>query len=67
MKEHEEKVIEQYEDEIKDGMMIKVTLGEALDKYGADLVIAATGAIAKKARGPTARSASFTTARTGCS
>ena len=29
-------------------MMSKMSLGEALDKFGTDLILAATGAIAKK-------------------
>ena len=32
--------------------MIEMSLGEAIDEYGSDLVIAATGAIAKKGKAP---------------
>ena len=52
MKEHEQKVIEQYKAEIEEGLMIKLSLGDAIERYGADLVIAATGAIARKGAGP---------------
>ena len=48
MKEHAAKVQEQFEAEEADGMMVQMTLEEALERYGADLIIAATGAIAKK-------------------
>ena len=49
-----EKVSAQYGAEVKDGSMTKISLGEALDRYGANLIIAATGAIAKKGTGPDA-------------
>ena len=41
-----------YDAEVKDGLMTKISLGEALDRFGANLIIAATGAIAKKGTGP---------------
>ena len=47
LKGHEEKVSAQYDAEVKDGLMTKISLGEALDRFGANLIIAATGAIAK--------------------
>jgi hypothetical protein len=51
---HEEKVKAQYDAEVKDGLMAKISLGEALDRFGSNLIIAATAAIAKKGTGPDA-------------
>ena len=48
LKEHEEQVVKQYEAEIAEDLMEVMTLGEAIDRFGATLVLAATGAIAKK-------------------
>ena len=45
-------VIKQYDAEITEGLMGRTTLGEAFEKYGNDLTIAATGAIAKKGNAP---------------
>ena len=53
-KGHEEKVSAQYDAEVEDGLMTKISLGEAPDRSGANLIIAATGAIAKKGTGPDA-------------
>ena len=50
--DHEKKVAAQYDEEIKEGLMAKVSLGQAVESYGDRLVIAATGAIAKKGQGP---------------
>ena len=52
MKEHEVQVLKQYDKEIEEGLMGKMSLGEALDRFGHDLTIAATGAIAKKGSAP---------------
>ena len=49
--EHERQVLKQVEEEEKAGMLVRMSLGEALDRYGNDLLIAATGAIAKKGPG----------------
>ena len=48
LRDHEAQVIKQYAAEIKEGFMVKMTLGEAIDKFGDSLTIAATGAIAKQ-------------------
>ena len=53
-KSYEEKVSAQYDAEVEDGLMTNISLGEALDRFGANLIIAATGAIAKKGTGPDA-------------
>ena len=45
-------MIRQYEAEIEEKLMARMSLGEALDTFGNDLLIAATGAIAKKGIGP---------------
>ena len=47
LKEHEIQVTKQYRAEIEDGLMCSTTLGEAIDEFGDELTIAATGAIAK--------------------
>ena len=52
LQDHEEQVLRQYEEEIRDGLMAKTSLGEAPGEYGENLVIAATGAIAKKGSAP---------------
>ena len=52
LQEHEEQVLRQYDEEVRDGLMTKMALGEALELYGDNLVIAATGAIAKKGTVP---------------
>ena len=52
MKEHEAQVLKQFDAEIDEGMMVDTTLGCALDEYGDRLLLAATGAIAKKGHGP---------------
>ncbi len=52
LSEHESQVVKQYDAEIADGMMTKMSLGEALDRFGTDLILAATGAIAKKGSEP---------------
>ena len=52
LRDHEAQVLSQYDAEIKEGLMDRTTLGEALDKYGEELTIAATGAIAKKGNAP---------------
>ena len=44
--------MKQYDAEIDDGMMTKMSIGEVLDKFGTDLILAATGAIAKKGSEP---------------
>ena len=44
---HEKKVIKQYEPDIDEGLMAKTTLGQAIDRYGKDQIIAGTGAIAQ--------------------
>ena len=48
LKDHEDQVINQYEAEIKEDLMAKLSLGEALERWGEHLLVAATGAIAKK-------------------
>ena len=50
--DHEQKVLAQYSAEIEEGLMQRTTLGKALAVYGDTLIIAATGAIAKKGQGP---------------
>ena len=52
LKDHEQKVLEQYRQEIEEGLMTVMTLKQAIELYGDRLVIAATGAIAKKGQGP---------------
>ena len=52
LKDHEEQVLSQYATEIEEGLMSKLSLGEALDRYGENLLLAATGAIAKKGNAP---------------
>ena len=52
LRDHESQVVKQYQAEIEDRMMCKISLGEAIDRYGESLTIAATGAIAKKGTGP---------------
>ena len=47
-----EKVVFQYAEDIKGGVMTKLTLGGALERYGVTLIIAETGAIATKGSGP---------------
>jgi hypothetical protein len=49
---HEAQVEKQYDDEVKEGLMERITLGEALERYDEKLVIAATGVIAKKGAEP---------------
>ena len=49
-------------EEVEADSRTNVSLGKALEIYGEDLVVAATGAIAKKGQGPGGRSTSFTTA-----
>ena len=48
--EHAELVLKQFLAEESEGLMSRTTLREALKIYGADLMIAATGAIEKKGR-----------------
>ena len=48
LREHEQQVLKQVEEEVEEGMVVRMSLGQALDRYGDALVIAATGAIAKK-------------------
>ena len=50
MRDHEQQVITKYAAETQEWMMVRISLGEALEKYGPDLVIAATGAIANKGK-----------------
>jgi hypothetical protein len=52
LRDHEAQVVRQYGAEVSENLMTKMSLGEAIDKYGASLTIAATGAIAKKGAGP---------------
>ena len=52
MKEHEAQVTKQFNAEVEEGLMATTTLGQALDEYGDELILAATGAIAKKGHGP---------------
>lgn len=52
MTEHERQVLKQFKEEVDDGMMVIMTLEEALETYGESLLLAATGAIAKKGQGP---------------
>ena len=52
LKEHEKQVIHQLREEVKENLMVEMSLKEALDLYGGDLLVAATGAIAKKGHGP---------------
>ena len=52
LRDHEEQVFRQYESEIAEGLMGRMSLGEALDEYGESLLLAATGAIAKKGNAP---------------
>ena len=66
VRDHEAQVEKQYDEEVKEGLMERITLGEALERYDEKLVIAATGAIAKKGAEPGATSVSSSTARTGC-
>ena len=44
--------MKQYEAEIKEGLMARTSLGEAIYRYGHNLIIAGTRAIAKKGTGP---------------
>ena len=48
LREHQEQVHNQFLEEEKEGLMCRMSLGEALDRYGPELLITATGAIAKK-------------------
>ena len=50
LREHAAIVQKQFEEEERKGWMCRTTLRDALLEYGEDLVIAATGAIAKKER-----------------
>ena len=50
LREHSELVQKQFETEEEEGLMSRLTLREALQEYGDDLSIAATGAIEKKGR-----------------
>ena len=50
LQEHRDQVLRQYDDEIREGLTTKTTLGEALELYGNNLVIAATGAQRPEAR-----------------
>ena len=52
VRDHEAQVEKQYDDEVKEGLMERITLGEALERYDEKFVIAATGAIAKKGAEP---------------
>ena len=52
LREHEAQVLKQFAEEIEEDLMIVTTLEEAMDAYGDELLIAATGAIAKKGQGP---------------
>ena len=51
LREHEEQVIGQYKEEISEDLMEVISLGEAIDRYAENLLIVATGAIAKKGGG----------------
>ena len=50
LREHTDLVQKQFETEEEEGLMSRLTLREALQEYGDDLSIAATGAIEKKGR-----------------
>ena len=52
LRDHEAQVLKQFAEEVKDDMMVVMTLREALEAYGEELLIAATGAIAKEGQGP---------------
>jgi hypothetical protein len=52
VRDHEAQVEKQYDDEVKEGLTERITLGEALERYDEKLVIAATGAIAKRGAEP---------------
>ena len=52
LKEHEPQVLKQYKAEIEDDLMEVLSLGEALERFGENLLIVATGAISKKGSGP---------------
>ena len=49
--EHERQVLKQFAEEVKERMMVGLTLGEAIGTYGEDLLLAAAGAILKKGPG----------------
>ena len=51
MKEHQEQVCRQFAEEVDEGLMVETTLEAALEEYGDSLLLAATGAIAKKGPG----------------
>ena len=55
LREHEEQVIGQYKEEIAEDLMEVISLGEAIDRYAENLLIVATGAIAKKGGGSDVR------------
>ena len=48
LREHEAQVLRQLAEEIKEDLMTELTLEEALEIYGEELLLDATGAIAKK-------------------
>ena len=52
IRDHEAQVEKQYDDEVTEGLVERITLGEALARYDETLVIVATGAIAKKGAEP---------------
>ena len=52
IREHEVQVAKQFREEIEEDMMLSMPLEEAIDSFGEDLLLAATGAIAKKGVGP---------------
>ena len=50
LREHAATVTVQFLEEEREGLMTQISLREAIERYGEDLVIAATGAIEKKGR-----------------
>lgn len=52
LRDHEAQVLRQYAVRIQECLMGKMSLGEALDEFGEDLLLTTTGANAKKGADP---------------
>ena len=50
LREHAKTVNQQFEEEAKEGLMLTMTLDEAIERFGEALLITATGAIEKKGK-----------------
>ena len=48
VREHAATINKQFFEEEHEGLMTQISLREAIERYGAELIIAATGAIEKK-------------------